>query len=122
MDKLEKYVRDEIYAMHQKMDANSEDMEYFMKRLNESLEYIDKWRDETSRYALNNQCSGFISNEETVTAIVELRDKVMHLQRGVATEEKIRKSNITTIETRLHDLEHHQRSMFNFHLLLSVSS
>ena len=41
IDKLDNDFRNEIYSIHEKLELDSEERGYLIKRLNECLEYID---------------------------------------------------------------------------------
>ena len=112
IDKIDDYFRDEIYDIRKKLQFDSKEREFFIIRLNKSLEYIETWRGEIDDFLSDNQCSGH-SDAISSTSVQELSNKVDILQRGLATEKKIRISNLTKIAAHVDDIEENQRSTYS---------
>ena len=109
IDKIDDYFRDEIYDIHKRLQSDSKEREFFINRLNKSLEYIETGRGEIGDFLSDNQCSGH-SDVISSTSVQELSNKVDTLQRGLATEKKIRISTLTKIAAHVDDIEENQRS------------
>ena len=110
MDRLEKYFRDDIHNIHDKLKSNSEEREYLIMKLNVSLEYIEEWRDEIIGNLPDYQCS-HSELTETATSIADLYDKVANMQRGICKMTNIGISNSSKVTTLINWLERNQISI-----------
>lgn len=107
VERLEKYVRDEIYFLYKRLEATESASDLYMRRLNDTLEQSETLHAELKRYIGGDKPkqTSYLSVSKAEEKIQQLTEQLNLILVGISREKKIRIENTTTIMIKIKEIE-----------------
>lgn len=107
IERLEKYVRDEIYFLYKRLEATESANDLCMGRLNDTLEQSETLHAELKKYIDGDQPkqTSELSVSKVEEKIQQLSEQLKLILVGISREKKIRIENTTAIMITIKEIE-----------------